>query len=556
MAIKSAIVCLLLPLLLLLLLHLPLQVASAAEPDAYQARQQPITYPFPPFTILQKEIPPSYWENLARKEIDKANRLFPEFYSKAKQAKNVILFLGDGMGIPTLAATRFDRTNTTGKAEKHPFEDWQFSSLCRTYDLETMVTDSASSATAYLTGTKTRTAMIGVTGQVFYKECKAYTDEEKTESVLTAAQKIGKWTGIVTSSRITHASPSGCYGHVAFRDWEVDSELPCTKGEFCACTDLAYQLIKEHPDIHVLMGGAQQYFYPDTESLPCNSSAKGARWDGRNLAKEWESTQKSKGRNYVYADSPDAFKNIKFEDYDYALSLISESHLPYELDRPEGDPGLYEQAMAALKILQKSPNGFFLFIEGARIDQAHHENRAMKSFAEQHVFDKIIKDIYDQVDPKETLLIVTADHSHSFELVGQPSRFRSLFLPDLVKGNETLDEKGMQPVGYMTGPGAKMNATRDSVWNMTDETLFGKDTQLQALIPIDWATHGGDDVGVFANGPFSYLFHKTIDNTFVAQAMKYAMCAPPYNKEPFCAGCGLKSSILTFIGVLLWICLN
>lgn len=65
--------------------------------------------------------------------------------------------------------------------------------------------------------------MIGVTGQVFYKECKRYSDEEKTESALTAAEKAGKWTGIVTSSRITHASPSGCYGHVAFRDWEADS---------------------------------------------------------------------------------------------------------------------------------------------------------------------------------------------------------------------------------------------------------------------------------------------------------------------------------------------
>lgn len=114
----------------------------------------------------------------------------------------------------------------------------------------------------------------------------------------------------------------------------------------------------------------------------------------------------------------------------------------------------------------------------------------------------------------------------------------------------------MQPIGYMSGPGAKVNETRDYVWNMTDETLFGKDTQLQALIPIGWATHGGDDVAVYANGPFSYLFHKTIDNTFVAQAMKYAMCAPPYDKEPFCAACSLKASLLILISVLLWTCFN
>lgn len=62
------------------------------------------------------------------------------------------------------------------------------------------------------------------------------------------------------------------------------------------------------------------------------------------------------------------------------IGLTSQTHLPYELDRPEGHPGLYELAMAGLSILKKSPNGFFLFIEGARIDQAHHENRAMLVF--------------------------------------------------------------------------------------------------------------------------------------------------------------------------------
>lgn len=139
MAIKSVIIC-----------FLFLQVAFAPDPTT----QPPITLPYPPFPILENEINPSYWEGLARVEIDKANKQFPEFYSKTKKAKNVILFLGDGMGIPTLSATRFDKTNLTGKAEMHPFEEWEFSSLCRTYDLETMVTDSASSATAYLTGTE------------------------------------------------------------------------------------------------------------------------------------------------------------------------------------------------------------------------------------------------------------------------------------------------------------------------------------------------------------------------------------------------------------------
>lgn len=111
-----------------------------------------VPLPYPPFTIKKEEINPLYWENLARKEFDRANRQFPDWFSAAKKAKNVILFLGDGMGIPTIAATRFDGSYEKGIPSKHTYENWEFGTLCRTYDLETMVTDSASSATAYLTG--------------------------------------------------------------------------------------------------------------------------------------------------------------------------------------------------------------------------------------------------------------------------------------------------------------------------------------------------------------------------------------------------------------------
>lgn len=99
---------------------------------------------------------------------------------------------------------------------------------------------------------------------------------------------------------------------------------------------------------------------------------------------------------------------------------------------------------------------------------------------------------------------------------------------------------------YMSGPGAKNNATRVNLNSLTEAELLDKEYQQQALIPIGWATHGGDDVGVFANGPFSYLFHATVDNTFVAQAMKYAMCAPPYTNEPFC-GSNLNPSCLALL---------
>ncbi len=111
-----------------------------------------VEFPPPPYPIWAEEIPKAHWEELARKKFDKANKLFPEWWQEAKKVKNVILFLGDGMGVPTLSATRFYEGYKTGQAVQHSFEDWDFGSMCRTYDLESMVTDSASSATAYLTG--------------------------------------------------------------------------------------------------------------------------------------------------------------------------------------------------------------------------------------------------------------------------------------------------------------------------------------------------------------------------------------------------------------------
>ena len=114
----------------------------------------------------------------------------------------------------------------------------------------------------------------------------------------------------------------------------------------------------------------------------------------------------------------------------------------------------------------------------------------------------------------------------------------------------------MLAIGYMTGPGAAVNKPRENVTAMNSTYLNDKETQLQALIPIGWATHGGDDVAVYASGPFSYLFHKTIDNTFVAQSMKYAMCAPPFDKEPFCAACTLQISLFAILGLTLFAIFN
>lgn len=105
--------------------------------------------------VLSWEVKPAYWEHLARLNFKKTAQIFPSFSRPGSRAKNVILFMGDGMGAPSIAAARFYKafkTRRHGEAVKLAFEKWPFATMCRTYDLESMVTDSASAATAFLSG--------------------------------------------------------------------------------------------------------------------------------------------------------------------------------------------------------------------------------------------------------------------------------------------------------------------------------------------------------------------------------------------------------------------
>uniref|UniRef100_A0A0X3NWQ7 Alkaline phosphatase n=1 Tax=Schistocephalus solidus TaxID=70667 RepID=A0A0X3NWQ7_SCHSO len=476
---------------------------------------------------------------------------FSPFAQAKQKAKNVILFLGDGMGLPTVAAGRFYRgmtTNSPGGARQFSFENFDFNTLVRTYDLETMVTDSASSATAFLTGAKTRTGMLGLTGAVELKQCLAYNASVKTMSILKAASRAGKSTGIVTTTRVTHASPAAAYAHVAYRNWECDTDIrsDCI-GPDCNCTDIAQQLALDNLDINVILGGGQAKFYPNTEYLPSAPTIKGERTDSQKLPELWLKAQTDKGRRAALIRSVAEYQNISLDDTEYVMGLLFPSHLPYALDKANGDPTLKDLTEKAIKILRKSEKGFFLLVEGGQIDMGHHENKAKKALTEMLELDDAIVAAMKFTNPEETLILVTADHSHAFELVGQPSRFQNLLLREVVYGSKVLDQRGLVPVAYMNGPGAKINQTREDLNKVDEATLQGTDYRQQALAPLRWSTHGGEDVGIYAQGPFSWMFHRTVDNTFIAQTMKYAMCVEPYTTEKHCNYCASLQAKWTFV---------
>ncbi|VDN09809.1 unnamed protein product [Dibothriocephalus latus] len=492
----------------------------------------------PAWQVVAEERDPSYWQKEAEQFIKDACKRHPILKSEPR-AKNVILFLGDGMGIPTVAASRFylaDRAGKNGSALKHPFESWPYSTVARTYDLETVVTDSASSANAYLTGSKTRTGMIGITGHVGYKQCGNWPKDQYTESVLDAAAKLGKRTGVLTTTRITHASPAGCYGHVTFRNLEGDKDIEKLCGEQwknMKCQDLSCQLARENADINVLIGGGAKNFYPKDQLIPNQRGEKGTRLDGANLVDEWVQHQRKEKRNYANITSPQDFNVAELKDVDYLLCLPYPDHMLYSDEKSADEPSLMRYTQAAIKILQKGEKGFFLFVEGGRIDHAHHRNEGRHSMDEMLEFDKAIQAAMEMVNMNETLIIVTADHSHSFGLFGNPSRYHSVLDLDNGYSSKTLDKKPMTAIGYMTGPEAPKGEPRS---DPSTGDYFDWKYRQQAVVPLVIATHAGDDVGVYATGPWSRLFTKTVDNTFIAQAMKYAMGAPPFDNSEPCEG--------------------
>ncbi|ETE58211.1 Intestinal-type alkaline phosphatase, partial [Ophiophagus hannah] len=188
-----------------------------------------------------EEQKPSFWNQLADKAIQKASRLQYRNY----KAKNLILFLGDGLAFPPPPAV-------PPQPEDAALKPWEPGSLGRplsylscfvqTYNVDRQVPDSAGTATAYLCGVKANYMTIGVSAAARFNQCNTTAGNEVI-SVLKRAQLAGKSVGIVTTTRVQHASPAGNYAHVVNRNWYSDNSLP--KSALAGgCKDIAVQLIE------------------------------------------------------------------------------------------------------------------------------------------------------------------------------------------------------------------------------------------------------------------------------------------------------------------------
>lgn len=451
-------------------------------------------------------------------------------------AKNVIVFLGDGMGVTSYTAGRIWQGQQRGETGEENYLSWEkfpYVAMVKTYNTNQQVADSAGTATAWNSGVKAQAGMIGGDSTVKRGICSTLLGHE-SRTALELAEMAGMSTGTISTARITHATPAATYSHSSDRDFEDDGKLAKAWKDPTGCKDIARQLI-EFPfgdGIEVAMGGGRRHFEPNTKADAENPKKKGKRKDGRDLTKEWVKKYKSKGSAYVWNQKQ--FDAIDPKKTNALLGLFNASHMQYEADRKKkdkgGEPSIAEMTSKAIDILSKNPKGYWLQVEGGRIDHANHGNNAYRMVNDTTAFSDAVAVALKKVDLKDTLIIVTADHSHVFTIAGYAVRGNPILgksIGTTKKGggstgkfSKALDGKPYTTVGYGNGPGAwKDGSPRPDITNVDT-------TDVDYIQQATWArgseTHAGEDVTLWAAGPGAWLFQGTIEQNYIFHVMDYA----------------------------------
>lgn len=428
---------------------------------------------------------------------------------RPQRARNVILFVADGMSIDTITAARiFDgqEEGMLGAENRLSFEQFPSAALVRTYSTDAQVADSASTATALMTGYKTRTAVIGLTGEQFLNGCAD--DAEVPASLTELAEARGLSTGVISTARITHATPATAYAHTPSRRWEADTDLPA-EAVVAGCRDIAAQLLDfdAGDGMDVVMGGGRASFLPD--------DAEGRRSDGRDLTAEWT----DRGGDYV-ADAA-GLRAVDSASDRPLLGLFTNSHMAFEADRDDAtEPSLAEMTQFAIDRLSRDEDGYFLLVEAGRVDHAHHGTNAYRALTDMLALDAAIATTLEAVDLEETLVLVTADHGHVFTMSGYPARGNPIL--GLVRRADpwnpeaepslsfARDGQPYTTLGYQNGP-----VTRDPDAPLDEETVTDPNYRQNVAVPMSNETHSGTDVALFANGPRAHYFAGSIEQNTV-----------------------------------------
>lgn len=386
-----------------------------------------------------------------------------------KKADSLIYFIGDGMGPNYLNATRtyFYQANNHLHMETLPI-----TGIVKTYSADNLVTDSAAAATALASGIKTKNGAVGLLPDL----------KTPVTTLLDWGVKQGKRVGIVTTTRITHATPAAFYAHVDDRDKE---EM------------IARQLLDKKIDL--LLGGGRSNFFPPTWIDP-EEGKKGLRTDQLNIISLLQK------QGYYYVESKKELNESL--NRQKLIGLFQYDHMNFEKERASdkaGEPSLSEMVSFAIDFLSNSsPNGYILIVEGGRIDHAGHANKSEYALTETWALDQAVAvAIERQKKNPQTLIAVTADHETGGLVVNGEST------TVLYDGSKLLSEgkEGEKLVSWASGPG---------------------DPQYQ--IPSAKTTkkgeHSASDVLIFVKGPKEELFSGVMENSSIPLKLANALALP------------------------------
>jgi alkaline phosphatase len=486
---------------------------------------------------------PADWYAAGQHAVQKAQAL----KANTSRAKNVILFVGDGMGITTVTAARILEGQLRGRSGEEnllSFERFPYVALSKTYSVNQQVSDSAPTMTAIVTGVKTKDRFLSVNQNGVKGEYTTVAGNELT-TLLELAEDKGLSTGVVTTTRVTHATPAACYAHTVDRDWESDADLPTAARE-AGFPDIARQLIefKHGNGLEVAFGGGRKSFLPKTMTDPEDTQETGSRLDGRDLIQEWLKQSKA-----AFVWNKAQFDAVDPAKVDHLLGLFDRDHLKFEADRladKGGEPSLMELTTKAIDILSKNKKGFFLMVEGGRIDHAHHAGNAYRALVETIEFSHAVRAAQLKTDPRDTLIIVTADHSHTLTISGYPKRGNPILgkVIEPEKSEPARDQSGLPytTLNYANGPGQigtsdkqpqgskkfphepkSYNKEATSRPDLTNVDTTSPSYLQEAIFPFANETHGGEDVAIYATGPGAYLVHGVQEQNVIFHIMKAAL---------------------------------
>ncbi|KAF1706440.1 alkaline phosphatase [Pseudoxanthomonas sacheonensis] len=474
------------------------------------------------------------------------------------RAKNVILFLGDGMSLTTVAAARIlegQRKGGPGEENQLSWETFPNTALSKTYNTDSQTPDSAGTMTAITTGVKTHMGAIGVTAG--RRDDCADSLRKAALTWLELADSAGMATGIVTTTRLTHATPAATYAHVPERNWENDADVPA-EAKAKGCRDIAQQLVSPHfgKGPTVALGGGRGEYTTVEQRDPEYDDKVGQRLDGRDLVGEWR---------HAHPQGAYVWNKRELEaagDAPALLGLFEPDHMQFDHDRnkgPDGEPSLAEMTSAAIRTLSRNPDGYVLMVEGGRIDHANHYGNAFRALDETIALSDAVRAAAEATSPEDTLILVTADHSHTLNFVGYPVRgnpmlgkVRGVGGEDGNRDDYARDLNGLPytTLNYANGPGyvGASNAQEagpkkflhepssyeasDGRPDLTRVNTEDPDYLQEATTPLKAETHGGEDVGIWARGPGSDAVRGTVEQNTIYH---FIVQATPKLRERLCA---------------------